>query len=67
MSDEVLQKSTLLVDTDEEKMYFIGNLSLTGVSWFGDDIRATGQVDFRYLEIEVASTRAMYHTRTPSK
>jgi hypothetical protein len=47
MSDEVLQEATVLVDTDEEKMYLIGNMSH---SWFADEIRTTGQVNFRYLE-----------------
>jgi hypothetical protein len=49
MSNEVLYRSTLLVDTDEEKMYFIGNFNHTSECWLGDDIRTTGQVHFRYL------------------
>ena len=56
MSDELLRRSTLLVDTDDEKMYFIGDFSQPNAGWFGDDIRATGQVHFRYLATEVFPT-----------
>jgi hypothetical protein len=62
MSDEVLYQSTVLVDTDEEKMFFIGDFHHIEYSWHGDDrwhgdnIQATGQVHFQYLESDDASS-----------
>jgi hypothetical protein len=58
LSEAILRRSTMLVDTDEEKTYFVGDLrckSYTwGDDWNGDHVHATGQSHFRYLDEETS-------------
>ena len=66
LAEDIHQRSTLLVDTDEEKTYFIGDLKdlsdrrNRGIyyvdHWAGESVHATGQAHFRYLDEEAAAS-----------